>query len=120
MEFVTSHDADEPADFHALGILYFTLGEMAKAEAAFTTSLKLSNAVLNTHYKNSCHLFRAAARLKRAHYQEALADAQSLPDQYSTYMPGMGVRSKEHIIVEVERELSRIPKSRPNLNRRGR
>ncbi|NVM75250.1 tetratricopeptide (TPR) repeat protein [Duganella sp. SG902] len=108
MEFVTSHDPGEPADFHALGILYFKLGGMAKAEAAFTASLELSKAVRNTHYKNSCHLFRAAARLKLTHYQEALADAQALPDQYSTHMPGVGMRSKEHIVVEAERELSRM------------
>lgn len=106
LEHVISRDSREPADFHALGILYFKIGEMAQAEVAFTSSLALGKAARNRYYKNSCHLFRAEARLRLTDYKAALADAQTLPDLYSTHMPGIGMRSKEQIVVDAERELS--------------
>lgn len=117
LEFVTSAGSREPADFHALGILYFNLGEMARAELAFTGALELGRAACNTYYKSSSHLFRAEARLKCADYKEALADVRELPDQYSTYMPGVGMRSKEQIAVDAQRELGRQEKSRFKFNR---
>lgn len=106
LEYVISCDSREPADFHALGILYFKLGEMAQAEAAFTSSLKLGKAACSMYYKNSCHLFRAEVRLKLGNYTEALEDAQALPDLYSTHMPGIGMCSKEQVLADAERELS--------------
>jgi tetratricopeptide (TPR) repeat protein len=105
LEHVISRDSREPADFHALGILYFKSGEMARAEAAFTSSLALGKAARNTYYKNSCHIFRAEVRLTMRDFKEALVDAQILPDLYSTNLPGIGMRSKEQIIADAEREL---------------
>ena len=102
---------------HALGILYFKSGEMALADTAFTSSLKLGAAARNAHYKNSSRLFRAQARLTRMDYKEALADAQQLPDQYAIYVPGLGMRSKEQISVDAERELSRKEKTRFKFDR---
>ena len=117
LEFVVSRGSREPADLHALGILYFKSGEMVLADTAFTSSLKLGAAARNAHYKNSSQLFRAQARLTRMDYKEALADAQQLPDQYATYVPGLGMRSKEQISVDAERELSRKEKTRFKFDR---
>jgi tetratricopeptide (TPR) repeat protein len=118
LEHVVSRDSREPADFHALGILYFKLGEMAQAEAAFTSSLALGKAARSGYYKNSCHIFRAEVRLKLKDYKEALVDAQTLPDLYSTQLPGIGMRSKEKIIADAERELSLKEQLRPQLDRK--
>jgi hypothetical protein len=104
--FVVSRGSQEPADLHALGILYFKSGEMALADTTFTSSPELGAAARNAH-KNSSRLFRAQARLTRMAYKEALADAQQLPDQYAAYMPGLGMRSKEQISSDAGRELSR-------------
>jgi tetratricopeptide (TPR) repeat protein len=117
LEFVISRGSQEPADFHALGILYFDAGHMTAADAAFTRSLEMGAVANNAYYKNSCHLFRAEARLKGMEYEEAFADAQVLPDRYSTHMPGMGMRSKEQIMADAERELARVEKSRFKFNR---
>lgn len=100
LEFVTSQGSQEPADFHALGILYFKSLDMVKAETAFTQALHLSDAAGNSYYENSCRIFRAEARLKLKNCKEALTDAKELPGRYSTYLPGIGMRSKEQIIAE--------------------
>jgi tetratricopeptide (TPR) repeat protein len=118
LELVTSKGTREPADFYALGILYFNLGEMARAEAAFTCALELGRASHFTYYKNSCHLFRGEARLRRADYTGALGDARELPDQYSTHMPGLGMRSKEQIAADAERELTKRENSRFKFDRK--
>ncbi|MTV40049.1 hypothetical protein [Duganella radicis] len=78
LEFVISAGSQEPADFHALGILHFNLGEMAQAEVAFTSALEFGRIARNKHYRNSSHLFRAEVRLRRADYKAALADAREL------------------------------------------
>jgi len=116
LEFVISAGSQEPADFHALGILHFKLGELGPAELAFTSALELGHVARNTYYKNSCHLFRAEARLRRADYQAALADARELPNQYATSLPGIGMRSKEQIAADAERELNKKEKSKFKLD----
>lgn len=112
LELVIAGGSREPADLHAIGILYFKSGEMKQAEKAFTSALELGEAARNSHYNNSCHIFRAEVRLKRTHYKEALADARELPNRYSTHIPGTGMRSKEQISAEAERELTRRENSR--------
>jgi len=118
LERVIASDSREPADFHALGILYFQLGEMAQAEEAFTSSLALGKAARNTHYKNSCHIFRAEARLKLKDFKKALFDAQKLPDLYSAHLSGVGMRSKEEIIADAERELRFKEQLHPQVDRK--
>lgn len=102
---VVARFAHEPADFHALGILLLQAGSTLDAIEAFGRAIHIGTASENNYYTSSALIFRAEAHLRRADFEEALADAAWLPDAYRTYIPGSGMRSKEDISAEASAAL---------------
>lgn len=107
LQNVVSRCAREPADFHALGILLLQNGATSEAIDAFGQAVDLGLTENNNYYTNSSLLFRAEAFLKRAAFDEAIADADRLPAGYRTPIPGSGMRSKEQISAEAAAALAR-------------
>jgi tetratricopeptide (TPR) repeat protein len=101
LELIIAQESKEPADFHAVGIRYCKVGQTSKAEAAFSDVLEQGRKARNAYYRNSSYLFRAELRWMRMDRAGAHNDAVQLPDGYSTYIPGAGMRSKEQILARV-------------------
>ncbi len=112
LQLVVVRAEDEPADFHALGLLLLQNGFTVDAINSFGKAISIGEKTGNHYYTNSSLLFRAEAYLKRADFKDALADVMHLPIGYQTYIPSSGMRSKEQITKEASAALAR--KHKPN------
>lgn len=112
LQTVVSRFPHEPADFYALGIVLLQNGATSEAIDAFGHAIAIGVTENNSYYTNASLLFRAEAFLKRADFDEAVADAARLPDGYRTHIPGSGMRSKEEITAEGAAALGRKAKSK--------
>lgn len=112
LQNVVSRFTHEPADFYALGILLLQSGATSEAIDAFGQAVEIGVTENNTYYTNASLLFRAEAFLKRADFDEAVADAARLPDGYRTHIPGSGMRSKEDISAEAAAAIGRKAKNK--------
>ena len=111
LEYVVAAMPQEPADFHALGILQLQNGATQAAVDSFQGALEAGVVAQSDYYANSSRLFRAEARLQLKDYAGAHADAALLPDGYHTYIPSRAMRSKEQIISEAMAGLARVATS---------
>lgn len=112
LQNVVSRFTHEPADLYALGILLLQSGATSEAIDAFGQAVEIGVTENNTYYTNASLLFRAEAFLKRADFDEAVADAARLPDGYRTHIPGSGMRSKEDISAEAAAAIGRKAKNK--------
>jgi len=113
LQCVIARFNEEPADFHALGLLLLESGAATLAIDAFSRAISLGEKADNNYYTNSSLLFRAEAHLKLANFTEALSDAERLPPRYQAYLPGSGMRSGEQISAEASAALARKLKRKP-------
>lgn len=93
---------EEPADFHALGLLLLESGSTIDAIVAFEKAICIGEKLDDGYYMNSSLLFKAEAHLRRANYAEALADVVRLPNGYRAHVSGVGMRTKEQIEAEAK------------------
>jgi tetratricopeptide (TPR) repeat protein len=103
LKLVLSESADEPADYHALGLLQLEIGQTRDAVESLTRCLEIGRASNFGYYSNSCLFFRAIAHMKLNDLEEALADCSQLPPGYSTHVIGEGMMSREGILEQIKR-----------------
>lgn len=102
----------EPGDFYFLGILLLKNGSTAEAIRAFGAAIQADAKAGSSYYTQGARLFRAEAYLKNCDYDEAIADATSLPAGCKTHIPGSGMRSREQILGDAAAALERKSKFR--------
>lgn len=100
LEAVISAEVDEPADMHALGLLYLQLGRDREAEQVLARGIKICLAEEATYYLDSCRLLRAEALLRLGQKELALAELTVLPSGYAAYVYGRGQRDRETMMKE--------------------
>lgn len=91
LRLVTSRAGDEPADFHALGLLELEAGDTGAAVSSFDKALEAGEKVGHAYYAKSSRLFRAIGRAKLNDFDGALEDCAVLPDEYGTHVIGEGM-----------------------------
>lgn len=87
-------------------------GSTGDSILAFDRAIALCEESGASYYLNSSLLFRAEAYFKKTLYAAALADLLRLPPAYQTYVPDVGMRSKEQITAEASVALQKQEKSR--------
>lgn len=107
LQLVVQKVAVEPADFHALGLLMLQQRTASEAEQCFTQAIELSKKLRNTYYTNSARLLRAESRLRQGDYLKSIDDCKALPSGYSVYVSGSGMRNREDIEAEAQRQLNK-------------
>jgi hypothetical protein len=112
MEQVVQVRSSEPADFHALGILQLQNGATLAAFDSFRRAMDADERANSSYYTSSSLLLAAEAKIRLGEYADALSYAARLPDDYKTYIPGTGMRSKEEIIDQASRELAHVASGR--------
>ena len=99
-EAVVSARVDEPADMHALGLLYLQVERDREADQVLARGVEVCLREKADYYLNSCRLLRAEALLRLGHKDVALAELEELPSGYTAYVFGRGQRTKEAMIEE--------------------
>lgn len=100
LELVISAEVDEPADMHALGLLYLQLGRDREAEQVLARGVRICLAEDATYYLDSCRLLRAEALLRIGKKDLALVELALLPSGYTAYVYGRGQRDRETMMKE--------------------
>lgn len=103
LEAVISAVADEPADMHALGMLYLQAERDHEADQVLAKGIEICLRENAPYYLNSCRLLRAEAALRVGRKDIALAELGVLPPDYSAYVYGRGLRTKEAMIEEAKK-----------------
>jgi len=99
--------SDEPADFHALGIVYLKLGRPRDAANVFASAIDLGEREGFHYYTNSALFHRAEAYRRAGLMKAARADAERLPTAYECFIAPDGVQTKEQLLQRLERESPR-------------
>lgn len=102
LEAVISTAVDEPADMHTLGMLYLQEQRDHEAEEVFAKAIQICMHENAPYYLNSCKLLHAEALLRIGRRTAALAELEALPDDYSAYVYGRGLRTKEALLKEAK------------------
>ena len=103
LEAVISAGVDEPADMHALGMLYLQGERDYEADQVLARGIEICARENAHYYLNSCRLLRAEALLRVGRKDIALAELRALPPEYSAYVYGSGLRTREAMMEEAER-----------------
>ncbi len=104
LEAVIAASPDEPADMHALGLLYLQLERDHEADQVLAKGIEICLNEKATYYLNSCRLLRAEALLRLGKKAVALTELAELPTGYAVYVYGRGQRTKEDLTREAERK----------------
>jgi tetratricopeptide (TPR) repeat protein len=104
LEAVVSAGVDEPADMHTLGMLYLQEQRDREAELVFAKGIQICVRENAPYYLNSCKLLRAEALLRTGRRDIALTELEALPDGYSAYVYGRGLRTKAALVDEARQK----------------
>lgn len=104
LEVVVSAGVDEPADMHNLGMLYLQEQRDHEAEQIFAKGIQICVHENAPYYLNSCKLLRAEALLRTGRGDIALTELETLPDDYSAYVYGRGLRTKAALVDEARQK----------------
>ena len=96
---------NEPADMHALGLLYLQKDLVNDAARVFEKGVQVCVEEQFDYYLNPCRILYAEALLRLHKEARALRQLEQLPSGYSTYVYGRGNRTKEAMVAEAERAL---------------
>jgi regulator of sirC expression with transglutaminase-like and TPR domain len=102
LEAVIAASPDEPADMHALGLLYLQVERDHEADQVLAKSIKACLEEKATYYLNSCRLLRTEALLRLGKKAIALTELAELPTGYAVYIYGRAQRTKEDLTGEAE------------------
>ena len=98
-----SLDSAEPADHYNLGISLLKTKKPKEAVAAFSEAIELGEKEQFDYYTNSSLMHRAEAYLQLSKWREAEADCLRVPQGYSSFLPGLGVKTREQMLARSER-----------------
>lgn len=102
LEVVISAEVNEPADMHALGLLYLQMEHNQQAEGVLAKGIATCLAENAPYYLNYCRLLHAEALLRLGKRPPALAALVALPEGYEAYVYGRGMRIKEVMMKEAQ------------------
>ncbi len=102
-EAVVSTGVDEPADMHALGLLYLQVDRDREANQVLAKGIEVCLREQAHYYLDSCRLLRAEALLRLGDREVALTELKELPAGYTAYVFGRGQRTREAMIEEAGR-----------------
>ncbi len=105
LEVILSCGVDEPADMYLLGKIYLQQGLNTDSEALLKKAVKLCEQLNFEYYLNPCRILLCEALLRLDHPQLALDELQKLSPKYSTYIYGVGNRTKESMEAEAKKAL---------------
>lgn len=105
LETVVSSGVDEPADMYSLGLLYLQISRDGDAEVLLSKAIKVSMHEEFEYYLSSCRLLRAEALLRIKRPKDALDELAQLPEGFSVYVYGRGLRVKETMTAEGQQML---------------
>jgi tetratricopeptide (TPR) repeat protein len=88
----------EPADSHALGLLYLQQQKHEKATTQLRKGVQLCEELSFDYYLNPCRILLAYSLLRQKEFKEARTILQMLPSGYSTYIYDLGSRTKEDLL----------------------
>lgn len=97
--------ANEPADMHALGLLYLQKNLLNDAARVLKKGVQVCVDEQFDYYLNPCRILYAEALLRLHKAADALQQLEQLPSGYSSYVYGCGNRTKEVMVAEAESAL---------------
>jgi tetratricopeptide (TPR) repeat protein len=97
--------ANEPADMHALGLLYLQKDLSNDAARVLKKGIQVCIDEQFDYYLNPCRILYAETLLRLHKAVDALEQLEQLPAGYSTYVYGRGNRTKEALVAEAESAL---------------
>lgn len=96
-EELVAIDDVEPGDRFDLGVSLWRQGRIEDAAQSFQRSVEIGGAEGFDYYANASRMHLAGVLLLLGRKDEALLISQSVPEGYSSYLPG-GVRTREQLI----------------------
>jgi tetratricopeptide (TPR) repeat protein len=98
LESVIQAVVDEPADSHALGLLYLQQQRYEQATTQFRKGVQQCENESFDYYLNPCRILLAYSLIRQKEFKEARTILQKLPAAYSTYIYDLGSRTKEDLL----------------------
>lgn len=98
LESVIQTVDNEPADSHALGLLYLQQQKYDEATVQLRRGVQQCEEESFDYYLNPCRMLLAYSLIRQKEFKEACRFLDMLPAGYSTYFYDLGSRTKEDLL----------------------
>jgi tetratricopeptide (TPR) repeat protein len=101
LEAVIKTGINEPADAHALGLMYLLQQKYDQATVLLRSGVARCEEAKFDYYLNPCRILLGYSLIRQRDFKEARSILHLLPAGYSTHIYGTGMKSKEDLLEQV-------------------